>query len=79
MKSNAKPINSERSITGVMNVTADMGDALATEFFKKRDLKTAAASVSAYRTAISGGKEKMKYQKELRAGNITSPIPFLEG
>lgn len=74
-----RKINSQRNIKGVINTTADMGDLLASEFFKKKDLKTASVSISAYRTSISGSKEQMKYQKELKAGNISNPIPFLEG
>jgi hypothetical protein len=52
-----------------------MGDSLATKYEQNGDLKVAAASLDAYKTAISGSKAQLVYKKMTGRHGI---IPFLE-
>jgi hypothetical protein len=51
------------NVTDVINVTRDMGDSLATKYEQSKDLKVAALSLDAYKTAISGAKAQLIYKK----------------
>ena len=63
------------TVSDVITVTRDMGDSLATKYEQNGDLKVAAASLDAYKTAISGAKAQLIYKKMTgRPGTI----PFLE-
>ncbi len=50
-------------VTDVINITREMGDSLATQYEQNGDLKVAAASLDAYKTAISGSKAQLIYKK----------------
>ena len=63
------------NITGIIQVTQTIGDTLATQFEKGGDLKVAQISLSAYKTAITGAKTQIIYQK--LTGN-PKKISFLE-
>jgi len=64
------------NVTDVINVTRDMGDSLATKYEQSKDLKVAALSLDAYKTAISGAKAQLIYKK--LTGDPES-IAFLQG
>jgi hypothetical protein len=64
------------NVTDVINVTRDMGDSLATKYEQSKDLKVAALSLDAYKTAISGAKCQLIYKK--LTGDPDS-IAFLKG
>jgi hypothetical protein len=71
-----KPLIKTVTVTDVINVTREMGDTLANKFEQTKDLKVAAISLDAYKTAISGAKSQLIYKK--LTGNPSS-IAFLEG
>lgn len=63
------------TVSDVIAITREMGDSLATKYEENGDLKVAAASLDAYKTAISGAKAQLIYKKMTgRPGKI----PFLE-
>lgn len=64
------------TITDVINVTRDMGDSLANQYEKTKDLNVAKTSLSAYKTAISGSKAQLIYKK---LTGSPGKIDFLEG
>lgn len=59
MKKQIKTMN----VTDVITVTQEIGDALANQYHKSKDLKVAQISLSAYKTAISGAKAQVVYKK----------------
>lgn len=61
-------------ITDVISITQQIGDNLATHFNETQDIKVAAVSLSAYKTAISAAKAQLIYKK--LTGN-PSKINFL--
>ena len=63
------------NVTDVINVTREIGDTLATNFNKTGDIKVAAVSLDAYKTAISGSKTQLIYKK---LTGHPSKIDFLE-
>ena len=64
------------NVTDVIAVTQKMGDTLANQFEKTKDLRVASISLSAYKAAISGAKAQVIYKKI--TGNPSS-IKFFEG
>jgi hypothetical protein len=62
-------------VTGVIDVTREMGDKLAESYHATEDLKVAQTSLSAYKTAIGGAKAQIIYKK--LTGSPKS-IPFFE-
>jgi hypothetical protein len=64
------------NVTGIIEVTQQIGDTLATKFNKSNDLKVAQISLSAYKTAISAAKAQVIYKK--LTGSPDS-IEFFEG
>ena len=63
------------TVTDVISVTQKIGDTLANQFNKSKDLKVAQISLSAYKTAINGAKAQVIYKK--LTGNPDS-ISFFE-
>jgi hypothetical protein len=59
MKKQIKTMN----VTDVILVTQEMGDTLANQYNKTKDLKVAQISLSAYKTAINGAKAQVIYKK----------------
>ena len=59
MNKKIKTIN----ITDVISVSQEIGDTLANQYQKTKDLKVAQISLSAYKTAISGAKAQVVYKK----------------
>lgn len=59
MKKQIKTIN----VADVITVTQEMGDALANQYNRQKDLKVAQISLSAYKTAISAAKAQVIYKK----------------
>jgi len=62
-------------VTGVIAVTQEMGDKLATSYHETEDLKVAQTSLSAYKTAIGGAKAQLTYKK---LTGSPKEIPFFE-
>lgn len=71
MKKQIKTMN----VSDVISVTQEIGDVLANQFHKSRDLKVVQISLSAYKTAINGAKAQVIYKK--LTGNPDS-IKFFE-
>ena len=63
------------NVTDVIQVTKDIGDTLATQFEKTKDIKVASAGLDAYKTAIAGAKAQLIYKK---LTGVPGKIPFLE-
>lgn len=63
------------TVSDVITITREMGDSLATKYERNGDLKVAAASLDAYKTAISGAKAQLIYKK---ITGKPGTIPFLE-
>lgn len=63
------------TVSDVIAITREMGDSLATKYEQNGDLKVAAASLDAYKTAISGSKAQLIYKKMT---GKPGTIPFLE-
>jgi hypothetical protein len=63
------------NVTEVISVTQEMGDSLATQYNKTKDLKVAQISLSAYKTAISAAKAQIIYKKLTGTPEV---IPFFE-
>lgn len=61
------------TVTDIIRVTQDIGDTLATQFEKDKDLKVAQTSLSAYKVAINAAKAQVIYKK--LSGKPAS-IPF---
>jgi hypothetical protein len=59
MKKQIKTMN----VTDVISVTQEMGDTLANQYNKTKDLKVAQISLSAYKTAINAAKAQVIYKK----------------
>lgn len=59
MKKQIKTVN----VSDVISVTQDMGDTLANQYNRSKDLKVAQISLSAYKTAISAAKAQVIYKK----------------
>ena len=59
MKNEIKTMN----VSDVIAVTQKMGDTLAKQYNKSKDLKVAQISLSAYKTAINGAKAQVIYKK----------------
>lgn len=59
MNKKIKTIN----VTDVISVSQEIGDTLANQYQKTKDLKVAQISLSAYKTAISGAKAQVVYKK----------------
>ena len=59
MKKQIKTMN----VSDVISVTQEMGDTLANQYHKTKDLKVAQISLSAYKTAINGAKAQVIYKK----------------
>ena len=59
MKKQIKTLN----VSGVITTAQEMGDALANQYNKTKDLKVAQISLSAYKTAISAAKAQVIYKK----------------
>lgn len=59
MKKKIKTMN----VTDVVTVTQEMGDTLAIQYHKSKDLKVAQTSLSAYKTAINAAKAQVIYKK----------------
>lgn len=72
MKKQIKTMN----VTDVITVTQEIGDVLASQYHRSKDLKVAQMSLSAYKTAISGAKAQVIYKK--LTGSPDS-IKFFEG
>jgi len=51
------------NVTDVISVTQEIGDSLASQYHKTKDLKVASISLSAYKTAINGAKAQVVYKK----------------
>lgn len=51
------------NVTDIINVSQEIGDSLANQYRKSKDLKVAQTSLSAYKTAISGAKAQVIYKK----------------
>jgi hypothetical protein len=51
------------NVTDVISVSQEIGDTLANQYQKTKDLKVAQISLSAYKTAISGAKAQVVYKK----------------
>lgn len=51
------------NVTDVINVTRNIGDSLANQYEKTKDLKIAQTSLAAYKTAINGAKAQIIYKK----------------
>jgi len=66
------------NITTVINKTAQLGDDLLDKFKHNNCVKTANASISAYRACISGAKLQMQYEKAVKHLEIGNNIEFLE-
>lgn len=66
------------NVTTVINKTAQLGDDLLEKFKRDNCVKTANASISAYRACISGAKLKMQYEKALKNLEINRDVEFLE-
>jgi hypothetical protein len=71
MKNQIKTMN----VSDVISVTQEMGDTLANQYNRSKDLKVAQISLSAYKTAINGAKAQVVYKK--LTGNPDS-IKFFE-
>lgn len=63
------------NVSGVIEVSQQIGDSLANEYNETKDLKVAQTALSAYKTAISGAKAQVVYKKI--TGNPTK-INFFE-
>lgn len=50
-------------VSDVISVTQEMGDALANQYNRSKDLKVAQTSLSAYKTAINAAKAQVIYKK----------------
>jgi hypothetical protein len=59
MKKQIKTMN----VSDVISVTQEMGDVLANQYHKSKDLKVAQTSLSAYKTAINAAKAQVIYKK----------------
>lgn len=59
MKKPIKTIN----VSDVISVTQEMGDTLASQYNRSKDLKVAQISLSAYKTAINAAKAQVIYKK----------------
>lgn len=59
MKKQIKTMN----VADVISVTQEMGDTLANQYNRSKDLKVAQISLSAYKTAINGAKAQVIYKK----------------
>lgn len=59
MKKQIKTMN----VSDVISVTQEMGDTLANQYNRSKDLKVAQISLSAYKTAINGAKAQVIYKK----------------
>jgi hypothetical protein len=59
MKKQIKTVN----VSDVISVTQEMGDTLANQYNRSKDLKVAQISLSAYKTAISAAKAQVIYKK----------------
>jgi hypothetical protein len=59
----ASEIIKTKNVTDVIAVTQNIGDTLATQFEKSKDLKVAQISLSAYKTAIGAAKAQVIYKK----------------
>ncbi len=75
MKKSSKVVKTT-TVTDVIAITREIGDSLATKYEKNGDLKVAAATLDAYKTAISGAKAQLIYKKITGKPGV---IPFLEG
>lgn len=64
-----------KNVSGVVEVSQKLGDALATDYNESKDLKFAQTALSAYKTAISGAKAQMIYKK-MQSSN--TKIKFFE-
>jgi hypothetical protein len=51
------------NVTDVISISQEIGDTLANQYQKTKDLKVAQISLSAYKTAISGAKAQVVYKK----------------
>lgn len=51
------------NVSGVIEVSQQIGDSLANEYNETKDLKVAQTALSAYKTAISGAKAQVVYKK----------------
>lgn len=71
MKNQIKTMN----VSDVISVTQEMGDTLANQYNRSKDLKVAQISLSAYKTAINAAKAQVVYKK--LTGNPDS-IKFFE-
>lgn len=62
MKTTTKKIKT-MNVADVISVTQEMGDTLANQYNRSKDLKVAQISLSAYKTAINGAKAQVIYKK----------------
>lgn len=58
-----KKVVKTMNVSDVISVTQEMGDSLASQYHKTKDLKVASISLSAYKTAINGAKAQVVYKK----------------
>ena len=61
--SKQKKLVKTMNVSDVIAVTQEMGDTLASQYHKSKDLKVAQISLSAYKTAINGAKAQVIYKK----------------
>lgn len=61
--SKQKKLVKTMNVTDVISVTQEIGDSLASQYHKTKDLKVASISLSAYKTAINGAKAQVVYKK----------------
>lgn len=51
------------NIKDIISITSKMGDNLANQYNKNKDLKVVSMSLNAYKTAISASKTQLIYKK----------------